>query len=47
VGLWNGCDGVAALPRQIDRFVPRLDAEGRATLLRGWRRALRQALMVA
>jgi glycerol kinase len=47
VGLWDGCDGVAALPRKIDRFVPRLDAEGREALMRGWRRALRQALMVA
>lgn len=43
VGLWEGPDAVAALPREVDRFEARAGID-RAALLEGWERALRQAL---
>jgi glycerol kinase len=44
VGLWDGLDAVAALPRRIDRFEPEGDGKQREALLAGWRKALRQVL---
>ncbi|HET8612742.1 MAG TPA: glycerol kinase GlpK [Sphingomonas sp.] len=44
VGLWDGPEAVATLPRASDRFTPRGDGD-RETLLAGWRRALAQALL--
>jgi glycerol kinase len=44
VGLWDGPDAVAALPRRIDRFEPGGDGKQREALLAGWRKALRQVL---
>ncbi|MDB5685498.1 MAG: glycerol kinase [Rhizorhabdus sp.] len=46
VGLWDGPDAVAALPRRIDRFVPGIDAGERERLMDGWKRALGQALTI-
>jgi len=44
VGLWDGPQAVAALPRAIDRFEPKADFADREALLAGWRKALRQTL---
>jgi glycerol kinase len=44
IGMWDGTDGVAALPRRIDRFEPRMDGVQREALIAGWRQALGRAL---
>jgi glycerol kinase len=45
VGVWDGIAGVAALPREIIRFEPRMGAEEREKLLKGWRKAVERALL--
>ncbi|WP_454887212.1 glycerol kinase GlpK [Sphingomonas oryzagri] len=44
IGLWDGLEGVAALPRPVDRFRPTGEID-RMVLLDGWRRALNQVLL--
>ncbi|HET8613792.1 MAG TPA: glycerol kinase GlpK [Sphingomonas sp.] len=42
IGLWEGPQAIAALPRAMDRFDPRPGFDDREALLTGWRRALAQ-----
>ncbi len=43
VGFWRDLDELAAV-RQVDcRFIPAMDTERRADLLRGWHRAVELA----
>lgn len=46
VGLWQSEKEIAALPRERDRFEPRLSASERETLYAGWRQAVDRALLV-
>ncbi len=43
VGLWRSLDELAALPRQEDRFEPRMSQSERARRLAGWREAVARA----
>lgn len=43
VGIWDGVEGVAALPCESDRFEPSKEVD-RDALLAGWRKALARAL---
>jgi glycerol kinase len=43
--VWASTDEVAALPRSVDRFEPRMAADERERLYRGWRDALARAMM--
>jgi glycerol kinase len=45
VGIWEGTAGVAALPREIRRFEPGMEAEEREKLLKGWRKAVERTLL--
>lgn len=45
VGVWDGLDGVAALPRKMDRFEPQIDHAKHDALLTGWREALARVLL--
>jgi glycerol kinase len=47
IGMWGGTDDVAALPRRINRFEPRMDEVQRVALMAGWQEALRRALAPA
>jgi glycerol kinase len=44
VDMWDGPAGVAALPRPVRRFEPRMNGDARDKLLAGWREALRRTL---
>ena len=44
VGLWDGPEAVAALPKPLDRFEPKCDTATRDRLLEGWRTAMAKAL---
>ncbi len=43
VGLWAGMDALEDLPREEERFIPRMDDSTRVLLLSGWRRAVERA----
>ena len=45
VGLWDGPDTIAALPRAVRRFEPAMAEAERARLLAGWHKALERALL--
>jgi glycerol kinase len=47
VGLWTSEKEVAALPRERDRFEPRLSLSERDELYAGWRQAIDRALLGA
>jgi glycerol kinase len=44
VGVWASQDEIAALPRSIDQFEPRLTATERESLVAGWRQAIARTL---
>jgi glycerol kinase len=44
-GVWASTDELGALPRSVDRFEPRMLAEERERLYRGWREALARAVL--
>lgn len=44
IGYWDGPEGIATLPRRIDRFEPHMENAQREVALAGWRKALGQAL---
>ena len=44
VGLWGGIEDVAAIAADVRRFDPAMAEDKRATLVDGWKRALRRAL---
>jgi glycerol kinase len=44
-GVWASTDEVAALPRSVDRFEPRMPADERERLYRGWQEALARATL--
>ncbi|MGH9833974.1 MAG: FGGY family carbohydrate kinase [Blastocatellia bacterium] len=47
VGLWGSEEEIAALPRERDRFEPRLPASEREKLYAGWKQAVNRALLGA
>lgn len=47
VGLWQSEKEIAALPRERDRFEPRLSSSEREKLYAGWRQAVDRALLGA
>ena len=44
VGVWSSTEEIAALPRSIDRFEPRIAASERERLYDGWRAAVSRTL---
>ncbi len=42
--LWHSLDDIAALPRSLDRFEPRMKASDRDRLVDGWKRAVARTL---
>ena len=42
-GVWSGIDEIADLPRQFDRFEPKMNEPRRADLYAGWRAAIAKA----
>ena len=42
-GIWDSPAAVMKLPRDEERFVPRMDASTRARLISGWKRAVERA----
>lgn len=42
-GMWKDVSALAALPREIDRFEPRMSSVRRTALYRGWKNAVQQA----
>jgi glycerol kinase len=46
VGLWQSEAEIASLPRERDRFEPRLSSSERAKLYAGWQQAVDRALLV-
>jgi glycerol kinase len=47
VGLWQSEEEIAALPRDRERFEPRLSSSEREKLYAGWRQAVKRALLDA
>jgi glycerol kinase len=43
-GVWSGSDEIARLPREFDRFEPKMNGQRRADLYAGWRAAVAKAL---
>jgi glycerol kinase len=44
VGVWASQDDIAALPRSIDRFEPRMTPAGRESRVEGWQQAVARTL---
>jgi glycerol kinase len=42
-GVWSGIDEIAGLPREFDRFEPKMNAQRRADLYAGWQAAVAKA----
>ena len=42
-GVWSDADAIQALPRETDRFLPRMSEDERNSLLGGWHDALNRA----
>jgi glycerol kinase len=42
-GVWSGLEEIAALPREFDRFEPKMTESRRAELIAGWRGAVARA----
>jgi glycerol kinase len=42
-GVWSGIDEIAGLPREFDRFEPKMDEQRRSDLYAGWRAAIAKA----
>jgi glycerol kinase len=45
VGVWKSEEEVAALPRERDRFEPRLSSSERNKLYAGWQQAIKRATL--